>query len=92
MTGLSSDNLDETVPLTDLGVDSLVAVVVRDWAQQETGVNVPVLKILGGDTTLDIVKYIVQTLVASGKLEAEAGGDVDGSSDTSSGVLVGEGP
>lgn len=88
MTGLSSDSLDENIPLTDLGVDSLVAVVVRDWAQQETGVNVPVLKILGGDTTLDIVNHIVQSLVAGGKIEMEVEGSSDRLSDTSSGVLV----
>ncbi|KAL0930671.1 Polyketide synthase-nonribosomal peptide synthetase 1 [Colletotrichum truncatum] len=57
---LSSEKLDPSMPLVDLGVDSLVAVLLRNWSMQETGVDVPVLKTLGGDSTLDIAHFIVE--------------------------------
>ncbi|GJD05175.1 polyketide synthase/peptide synthetase [Colletotrichum higginsianum] len=59
---LSTDKLDPNMPLVDLGVDSLVAVLLRNWSIQETGVDVPVLKTLGGDSTLEIAQFIVENL------------------------------
>lgn len=44
------------VPLTDLGVDSLVAVDLRAWFFKELGINVPVLRILNGDSIRAICK------------------------------------
>ncbi|TLD19852.1 hypothetical protein PspLS_09593 [Pyricularia sp. CBS 133598] len=59
---LSTEKLDPSMPLVDLGVDSLVAVLLRNWSIQETGVDVPVLKTLGGDSILDIAEFIVEKL------------------------------
>ena len=53
---LSDDEaIRETMPLIELGVDSLVAVDVRTWFMQEAGVDLPVLKILGGASVVDLV-------------------------------------
>lgn len=60
--GLSMEKVDPSMPLVDFGVDSLVAVVLRNWSIQETGVDVPVLKILGGDSTQEIVNFVVERL------------------------------
>lgn len=68
--GLSSEALDEKMPLVDLGVDSLVAVMLRNWSMQEMGVDVPVLKTLGGDSAVDIVAFIVEKLEESGVIGA----------------------
>ncbi|KAG4439202.1 hypothetical protein IFR05_005293 [Cadophora sp. M221] len=50
---------DTTVPseavLLELGIDSLVAVDLRAWFVNELGVDMPILKILGGATIIDLV-------------------------------------
>lgn len=75
-TGLSAASIDATVPLIDLGVDSLVAVLLRDWVQNELGVSLPVFKILGGDNAVDLVEHMVACLVP------EAGKDAGQTSHT----------
>ncbi|OLN95800.1 Polyketide synthase-nonribosomal peptide synthetase 1 [Colletotrichum chlorophyti] len=79
---LSTEKLDPSMPLVDLGVDSLVAVLLRNWSMQETGVDVPVLKTLGGDSTVEIAQFIVERLDF-------AGDKVD--DDDASSILSGEG-
>jgi hybrid polyketide synthase/nonribosomal peptide synthetase ACE1 len=44
----------------DFGIDSLVAVEIRTWFLKTLGVNVPVLKILGGAIIEDIVIYAAE--------------------------------
>ncbi|TDZ16978.1 Polyketide synthase-nonribosomal peptide synthetase [Colletotrichum orbiculare MAFF 240422] len=67
---LSTEKLDPSMPLVDLGVDSLVAVLLRNWSIQETGVDVPVLKTLGGDSIVEIADFIVERLDLGGRDEA----------------------
>ncbi|PYH71698.1 putative polyketide synthase [Aspergillus vadensis CBS 113365] len=57
-----SDSLYDTTPLVDMGVDSLVAVEVRSWFLKELAVDVPVMKILGGASIVDLVEVVVQKL------------------------------
>lgn len=45
-----------------MGVDSLVAVEVRSWFLKELAVDVPVMKILGGASIVDLVEVVVQKL------------------------------
>ncbi|THY17835.1 hypothetical protein D6D00_08357 [Aureobasidium pullulans] len=47
---LPLDGITAEQPLMDVGIDSLVAVEIRNWFMKELGVPVPVVKILGGDT------------------------------------------
>ncbi|KAK0101698.1 hypothetical protein ONS95_006853 [Cadophora gregata] len=60
---ISSDTavLDEAV-LLELGIDSLVAVDLRAWFVTELGVDMPILKILGGATISDLVTDAVARL------------------------------
>ncbi|KAH7370087.1 putative polyketide synthase [Rhexocercosporidium sp. MPI-PUGE-AT-0058] len=57
---------DTTVPseavLLELGIDSLVAVDLRAWFVNELGVDMPILKILGGATVIDLVTDAVARL------------------------------
>lgn len=46
------------------GIDSLVAVEIRSWFQKETGVDVPVLKILGGATITELINFAHEKLSA----------------------------
>ncbi|KAI3032561.1 Zinc-binding dehydrogenase family protein [Aspergillus niger] len=57
-----SDSLYDATPLVDMGVDSLVAVEVRSWFLKELAVDVPVMKILGGASIVDLVEVVVQKL------------------------------
>jgi hybrid polyketide synthase/nonribosomal peptide synthetase ACE1 len=45
-----------------MGLDSLVAVDIRTWFLQELGVDLPVLKILGGASVADLIDETVQKL------------------------------
>lgn len=54
------------VPIIDLGIDSLVAVEIRDWLFAEVGHDVPVLKILGGSSVKQICTEVVEDLSFEG--------------------------
>jgi len=62
---MDDETISETTPLIDLGVDSLVAVEIRTWFAQEVGVDVAVLKILGGPSVQDLVEDTMVKLTAT---------------------------
>ncbi|KAF9871785.1 hybrid PKS-NRPS protein [Colletotrichum karsti] len=62
---LAASSLRTDVPLTDLGIDSLVAVDLRGWFFKELGVSVPVLSILNGES----VKNVCQTVLSQVQLD-----------------------
>ncbi|KAK1979519.1 putative hybrid NRPS/PKS enzyme [Colletotrichum cereale] len=64
------ENIFTEVPLIDLGIDSLVAVEIRNWVFSETRCDIPVLKILGGSS----VKQICSDVVSSRPSEQNAAG------------------
>ena len=51
----------EHMAVVDLGVDSLIAVDIRTWIITELGVDIPVLKLLAGITTSEIVQSVMET-------------------------------
>ncbi|KAL7907284.1 hybrid PKS-NRPS [Trichoderma velutinum] len=54
MMQLSPNSINLNVPLIDLGVDSLLAVEIRSWFLKKLDMDVPVLKVLSGDTTAQL--------------------------------------
>lgn len=84
MTG--DDALSEETPLIDLGVDSLVAVELRTWFAQEVGVDVAVLKILGGPSVKELVDEAVQKLVGNADARKSEAESSDGTSPASEDV------
>lgn len=50
---LQADSIDDA-PLTQLGIDSLIAVEIRSWFLKEVGVSLPVLKVLSGASARDL--------------------------------------
>ncbi|KAK4498761.1 hypothetical protein PRZ48_009271 [Zasmidium cellare] len=65
--------LDISVPLEDLGLDSLVAIELRAWCRQAFGVDVSVLEMLSVEN-LDMLgalmaKKLLQTVVGKGEKE-----------------------
>lgn len=48
--------------LIEMGVDSLVAVEIRSWFLKEVDVDMAVLKILGGASTVDLCQFAVEKM------------------------------
>lgn len=72
---MSDESVNETMPLIDLGVDSLVAVEIRTWFAQEVGADVAVLKILGGPSIEELVEDVLAkmgTLLSSSETPSSA--------------------
>jgi pseurotin A synthetase (hybrid polyketide synthase/nonribosomal peptide synthetase) len=77
-TELSLETIYTDVPIIDLGIDSLVAVQIRNWTWAEAGYNLPVLKNLGGSSVAQICDEVVSSLsfdktsTAAPKIESQA--------------------
>lgn len=57
-----ADELNLATPLIDQGVDSLSAVTVGSWFSKNLGIDIPILKILGGASVNDLVDETVSRL------------------------------
>ncbi|TFA97733.1 Polyketide synthase-nonribosomal peptide synthetase [Trichoderma ghanense] len=68
---LTTGSINVQRPITDLGIDSLVAVEIRTWFLKELGADVPVVKILGGDTVQQLSTIATKKLLAK-NMEAGA--------------------
>ncbi|KAK2767436.1 Type I Iterative PKS [Arachnomyces sp. PD_36] len=66
------DSVTRQIVPSELGVDSLVAVDLRTWFVKEVGVEVPILKILGGSSIGDLAEEAAAKLPVS---KIEVGGD-----------------
>ncbi|GFG06092.1 nonribosomal peptide synthetase 14 [Aspergillus udagawae] len=60
-----SEQINPAQPLINLGVDSLMAVEVRSWFLKEMDVDVPVLRILGGASPLELCQEAAGRYMAS---------------------------
>lgn len=67
MLQMSAGNFKVDASLLDVGIDSLLAVELRTWFLKEVHVDVPVLKILSGDSGESIAQF------AAGQYLAEKG-------------------
>lgn len=54
------DNINEDVPLVELGIDSLMAVDIRNWFTKELSVHVPIIRILSNSTINDLVRLATE--------------------------------
>ncbi|TPX06876.1 uncharacterized protein E0L32_002372 [Thyridium curvatum] len=61
----ADQEIPDSTPLIDMGIDSLIAVEVRTWFLQELEVDMPMLKILGGSTIVDMVNDAIARLPES---------------------------
>ncbi|XP_014554673.1 hypothetical protein COCVIDRAFT_39421 [Bipolaris victoriae FI3] len=60
-TGRAVENASR--PIIDLGIDSLVAVEIRKWFLSELGVDISVVKVLGGDSIMQICTTAVREVL-----------------------------
>nr|ALQ32784.1 putative polyketide synthase [Fusarium babinda] len=60
MLHMKLEELDTNVPVASMGIDSLVAVRIREWFMQQVGVEVSVLKVMSLNTVLvDLCKDVL---------------------------------
>ncbi|GIZ42216.1 hypothetical protein CKM354_000549200 [Cercospora kikuchii] len=64
MLQMASGNFKVDASLLDVGIDSLLAVELRTWFLKEVHVDVPVLKILGGDSGEAICAFAASQYLA----------------------------
>ncbi|KAI0597513.1 hypothetical protein F4775DRAFT_593206 [Biscogniauxia sp. FL1348] len=57
---LGDQAIDQDAPLVELGIDSLVAVEVRSWFLKELKVDIPVLKVVGGASPVDLCQRALE--------------------------------
>jgi acyl carrier protein len=60
----AADELALAVPLIDQAVDSLSAVTISSWFTKSLGVEVPLLRILGGASVNELIEEVVPRLTA----------------------------
>jgi acyl transferase domain-containing protein/NADPH:quinone reductase-like Zn-dependent oxidoreductase/SAM-dependent methyltransferase/acyl carrier protein len=61
--GSSPDKIDLAKPLTDLGLDSLMAVELRNWVEGELRVTLPIAELLQGPTVDRLADVLLDQLV-----------------------------
>ena len=65
MLQLPTGSVDADALLTELGIDSLVAVEIRAWFSKKVGIDVPVVKILGRSSLLQICQDATEEINAT---------------------------
>lgn len=65
MLQLPTGSVDADALLTELGIDSLVAVEIRAWFSKKVGIDVPVVKILGRSSLLQICQDAAEDINAT---------------------------
>lgn len=58
----ADDQISSTQTLVEQGVDSLIAVEVRSWFLKELDIDMPVLKVLGGASMIDLLEDAIDGL------------------------------
>ncbi|KAL1862392.1 Type I Iterative PKS [Paecilomyces lecythidis] len=58
--GISVDDMDSSVTVSSLGLDSLVAIEIRNWIARETDANVQVLELLSSGSLGSLVDIILR--------------------------------
>lgn len=70
--GTTADNLDMERPVTELGLDSLMGIELRNWIERELRMNLPGVELLRGPSIARVAQILVQQLTPDGVSEAEA--------------------
>ena len=58
---ITTSSINTHAPLSDLGLDSLLAVEIRTWLLRDIGVNVPLLGIMGQESVSSIAGIVADT-------------------------------
>jgi acyl transferase domain-containing protein/acyl carrier protein len=70
--GTSAARLDLDKPLTDLGLDSLMAVELRNWVEGELRVNLPIVELMRGPSVNRLAQLLLEQLDGAAPASAAA--------------------
>ncbi|RDW64324.1 type I polyketide synthase [Aspergillus mulundensis] len=73
-------DLDIDVPLTSLGVDSLLGIKLRDWLKRKVGVDINVVQILASGSLRELGRVTAESMAMAASGNAEGTVDVAGGS------------
>lgn len=62
--GTSADQLDVEKPLLNLGIDSLMAVELRNWVEQELRVSLPIMELMRSPSLAGLTDLLLEQLAA----------------------------
>lgn len=87
--GTVSSKLDVEQPLSDLGLDSLMAVELKNWVEGDLRLNLPTVELLSGPSVVRLTEILFQQLskddvAASNQSDTPPEGDVDDDVDVDS--------
>jgi acyl carrier protein len=60
--GSTPDKVDFAKPLTDLGLDSLMAVELRNWIEGELRINLPIVELMQGPSVDRLAELVLEQL------------------------------
>jgi acyl carrier protein/NADP-dependent 3-hydroxy acid dehydrogenase YdfG len=60
--GTSPDKLDPDKPLTELGFDSLMAVELRNWVENNLGISLPTIEVMRGPSLNTLAQKLIKGL------------------------------
>ena len=63
--GVASDRLDRHTPLLDLGLDSLMAVELRNWLEAELAIDLPIVQLMRSPSVSSVTESICTELADS---------------------------
>ena len=69
---LSLEDMDPSITVGSLGLDSLVAIEIRNWIAREANANVQVLGLLSSGTLMALAESIVNKSLAYTRTDKEA--------------------
>ena len=81
---LNPQEVDDSQPLIDMGIDSLLAVEFKNRVTQVTQVELPVVRLLGGANLRDVAKWMAE---GYGELNQDAQPELEEEEQLIEGVL-----
>jgi acyl transferase domain-containing protein/acyl carrier protein len=70
--GTTPDRLDADKPLLNLGIDSLMAVELRNWIEQEWHIRVPIMELMRSTSLADLTQLLHEQLTNSANAAVSA--------------------